>query len=143
MKTLGIIVLWLLALIVLGLFSWGVALYFGWPLWVALTLLVAVLRRKRLLRPADAPLVNWAHWLYILVRWPYIARGVCSAAADTIRPRAVTFKVTPKGVGGIEVLPARLMVPYLVISVACAAAAVVAGSRVARWRPPARHLPPG
>jgi cellulose synthase/poly-beta-1,6-N-acetylglucosamine synthase-like glycosyltransferase len=97
----------------------------GWPLSIALVLLVALLRRKNLLRPVDAPLVSWENCLYILVRWPYILRGVCSAVVGSIRPRAVTFKVTPKGVGELEALPARLMVPYLVISLVCSAAAMV------------------
>lgn len=42
MKTLGIALLWLLTLIVVGLISWGVVLYFGWPLWVALAIFVGV-----------------------------------------------------------------------------------------------------
>ena len=96
-----------------------------WPLTIWLILLTAVLRRRNLLRPLDAPLVSWENWLYILVRWPYILRGVCSAMAYTLRPRAVTFKVTPKGTGGFEVLPARLMVPYLIITLTCSASAVV------------------
>ena len=43
MKKLGIVLLWLLALIVLGFVSWGVVLYFGWQLWVALALFIGVL----------------------------------------------------------------------------------------------------
>ena len=35
MKILGIVLLWLIALVALAAFSWGLALYFGWPLWVA------------------------------------------------------------------------------------------------------------
>jgi len=42
MKTLGIALLWLLTLIVVALVSWGVVLYFGWPLWVALAIVVGV-----------------------------------------------------------------------------------------------------
>ncbi|WP_213307568.1 type VI secretion protein IcmF/TssM N-terminal domain-containing protein [Paraburkholderia sacchari] len=43
MKKLGIVLLCLLALIVLGLVSWGVVLYFGWPLWIALAIFVGAL----------------------------------------------------------------------------------------------------
>ncbi|WP_321800904.1 type VI secretion protein IcmF/TssM N-terminal domain-containing protein [Caballeronia sp. J97] len=42
MKTLGTALLWLLTLIVVALISWGVVLYFGWPLWVALAIFVGV-----------------------------------------------------------------------------------------------------
>jgi cellulose synthase/poly-beta-1,6-N-acetylglucosamine synthase-like glycosyltransferase len=96
-----------------------------WPLSIMLTLLTALLRRKRLLRPVNAPLISWENWLYILVRWPYIARGVCSALMQLIRPRAVTFKVTPKGGEELESLPTRLMVPYLVIGLLCSVSAIV------------------
>lgn len=99
-----------------------------WPLWIWLTLLTALLRRGHLLRPANAPLLSWENWLYVLVRWPYILRGVCSALSYAIRPRAVTFKVTPKAVGELEVLPTRLMVPYLIIGLLCSASAI-AGER--------------
>lgn len=96
-----------------------------WPLTISLLLLTALLRRRKLLRPMDAPLVSWENWLYILARWPYILRGVCSAVAYTIRPSAVTFKVTPKGMGDFEVLPTRLIVPYLIITLICSVSAVV------------------
>jgi cellulose synthase/poly-beta-1,6-N-acetylglucosamine synthase-like glycosyltransferase len=99
-----------------------------WSLSILLILLAVLLRRNHLLRPADAPLFSWENWLYVLVRWPYILRGVCSAFVYAIRPRAVTFKVTPKGVGELETLPTRLMVPYLIISLLCSASAV-AGER--------------
>jgi type VI secretion system protein ImpL len=42
MKTLGIALLWLLTLIVVALVGWGVVLYFGWPLWIALAIFVGV-----------------------------------------------------------------------------------------------------
>lgn len=99
-----------------------------WSLSVWILLLAALLRRRRLLRPADARLFSWENWLYLIVRWPYILRGVCSAIAYTVRPRTVTFKVTPKGVGELEALPTSLMAPYLIISLVCSAAAL-AGQR--------------
>ena len=96
-----------------------------WSLSVWLILLTLFLRRRRLLRPPDAPILSWENWLYTLVRWPYIARGIFSAVINWIYPRPVTFKVTPKGTGGPEPLPTRLMVPYIVISCGSAAAALV------------------
>ncbi|WP_250478493.1 MULTISPECIES: type VI secretion protein IcmF/TssM N-terminal domain-containing protein [unclassified Caballeronia] len=42
MKTLGIVLLWLLTLIVVAAISWGVVLYFGWPLWIALAIFAGV-----------------------------------------------------------------------------------------------------
>jgi cellulose synthase (UDP-forming) len=96
-----------------------------WALSAWLILLAALLKRRGLLRPADAPLFSWENWLYILVRWPYVARGVCSALLYVIRPRAVTFKVTPKGAGGLEVLPARLLCPHVGVSLLCSVPAII------------------
>jgi hypothetical protein len=43
---------------------------------------------------------------------------------QTLRPRPVTFKVTPKP-DGLEPLPLRLMWPFVLVSVACSVAAVI------------------
>ena len=95
-----------------------------WSLSLCLILLTFLLRRRGLLRPPDAPIFSWENWLYTLARWPYIARGICSAIGYVIRPRAVTFKVTPKGKGALESLPTSLIIPYLLISCAFSAAAL-------------------
>jgi cellulose synthase/poly-beta-1,6-N-acetylglucosamine synthase-like glycosyltransferase len=100
-----------------------------WSLSLCLILLTCLLRRRGLLRPPDAKIVSWENWLYTLARWPYIARGICSAIGYAIRPRAVTFKVTPKGNGGLESLPVSLIVPYLVVSCAYSAAALIGEGR--------------
>lgn len=42
-----------------------------------------------------------------------------------LRPRQVVFKVTPKVRDGMEPLPLRLMLPYLLITVVLSGAAVV------------------
>ncbi len=96
-----------------------------WSISVWLVLLTVLLRRRGLLRPNSAPILSWENWLYTLSRWPYIARGIGAAIMQSLRPRPVTFKVTPKSVGGLERLPTRLTVPYVVISVLSASAAIV------------------
>ena len=95
-----------------------------WSLSVWLIVLALLLRRRALLRPPDAPIFSWEGWLFTLARWPYVARGIGSAFMYAIRPRAVTFKVTPKGKGDLEPLPTSWMIPYLIISCACSAAAL-------------------
>jgi hypothetical protein len=95
-----------------------------WPL-----LLTMMLRRRRLLRPPSAPLLSWESALFVLTRWPYVAWGVLAATLHTIRPRAITFKVTPKNRSGLEPLPTRLIVPYLIIAVVLAGFAWVGESR--------------
>lgn len=96
-----------------------------WSLSILLTLLAVILRRRGLLRPVNAPLVSWENWLYMLVRWPYIARGVWAGFMQVVRPGIDHIKVTPKGKGGLESLPTKLMVPYIAISVVCSAAALI------------------
>lgn len=102
-----------------------------WAISVWLILLTLLLRRRGLLRPVDAPILSWENWLYCLTRWPFVAWGVCAAGLQRLRPRQVTFKVTPKSVDGLEPLPIRLIAPYAVISVVMAAAAL-AGEHTGR-----------
>ena len=83
-------------------------------------LLTLLLRRRELLRPRRAPLLNWESALFILARWPYVALGVIGATVRGRRDKAVTFKVTPKGRSGLKPLPLRLVAPYLVITLALA-----------------------
>ena len=99
-----------------------------WSLSIWLIVMTVILRRCGLLRPRDAPIVSWENWLYTLVRWPYITRGIFAAIRLSIRPRTETFKVTPKGAGGLESLPTSLMFPFLLVSLGCSAAAIIGES---------------
>ncbi|GGT12399.1 glycosyltransferase family 2 protein [Streptomyces purpureus] len=103
--------------------------YFGflvhfWAMSVWLVLLTMVMRRRGLLRPVDAPVLSWESWLFGLARWPFVAWGVGAALVQKLRPRPVTFKVTPKTRDGLEPLPLRLVAPYLLITTALSCAAV-------------------
>ena len=104
--------------------NYFVFLLHWWVISFWLIFITIVLRRQRLLRPPDAPVLSWESWLYTLSRWPYIGWGICAAVLRMLNPRPVTFKVTPKGNGGLETLPARLLAPYLFISAGSAAAAL-------------------
>ncbi|HYK29984.1 MAG TPA: glycosyltransferase family 2 protein [Streptosporangiaceae bacterium] len=95
-----------------------------WLVSVWLIMIVWLLRRRRLLRPPQVPLVSWENWLYALTRWPYVALGLGAAMLNLVRPRQLTLKVTPKGQRGIEVFPARLMLPFAAISTISAGAAL-------------------
>ncbi|MFE9450440.1 glycosyltransferase [Streptomyces sp. NPDC006739] len=96
-----------------------------WAMSFFLVLITALLRRRGLLRPVDAPLLSWEGWLFGLTRWPYVAWGAGAALVQRMRPRKVVFKVTPKTRDGLEPLPLRLMLPYLLITVVLSVAAVV------------------
>ncbi|MBK3639104.1 glycosyltransferase [Streptomyces sp. MBT33] len=96
-----------------------------WAMSFFLVMLTALLRRRGLLRPVDAPLLSWEGWLFGLTRWPYVAWGVLAALVQRVRPKKVVFKVTPKSRVGMERLPLRLVLPYLLITVVLSGAALV------------------
>ncbi|MGW1932956.1 glycosyltransferase family 2 protein [Streptomyces sp. NPDC001919] len=96
-----------------------------WSMSVWLILLTLLCRRRGLLRPADSPILSWEIWLFGLSRWPYVAWGVLAAVTQKVRPRQITFKVTPKKRDGLEPLPLRTVAPYLVITLFLSGAALV------------------
>nr|MDT0665956.1 hypothetical protein [Micromonospora sp. DSM 115978] len=51
--------------------------------------------------------------------------GVAAAVLQKIRPKPVTFKVTPKGDRGVEKLPLGLLRPYVAVAVVAYGAAIV------------------
>ncbi|WP_329224949.1 glycosyltransferase [Streptomyces canus] len=105
--------------------NYGAFLVHFWAMSFFLVLLTLLLRRRGLLRPVDAPLLSWEGWLFGLTRWPWVAWGAAAALVQRLRPRQVVFKVTPKVRDGMEPLPLRLMLPYLLITVVLSGAAVV------------------
>jgi cellulose synthase (UDP-forming) len=94
--------------------------------WVLL--LALLLRRRGLLRPADAPILSWENALFALTRWPYVAWGVLAATMQSTGRGAITFKVTPKDRTGLEPMPTRLTAPYVVITLVLATAALIGES---------------
>ncbi|MGW6273378.1 MULTISPECIES: glycosyltransferase family 2 protein [unclassified Streptomyces] len=93
------------------------------PVWLLLTL--CLLRHRGLLRPRTAPVISWETWLFALARWPFVVLGLFGAVAQKLRPRPVTFKVTPKDTGGPRPLPARLTLPFAVLAAALSSVALV------------------
>ncbi|MFE9136511.1 glycosyltransferase family 2 protein [Streptomyces sp. NPDC007355] len=96
-----------------------------WSMSLWLILLTLLCRRRGLLRPKDSPLFSWEIWLFGLSRWPYVAWGVLAAVTQKLRPRQITFKVTPKKRDGLEPLPLRAVAPYLLITTFLSGAALV------------------
>lgn len=96
-----------------------------WAISLCLLAIVALLRRRGLLRPPRAPLISWENWLYSLTRWPFVGLGILAAVLEVVRPKPVTFKVTPKSAEGLERLPVKLVAPFAAISGLSCAAAIV------------------
>ncbi|MEU3320899.1 hypothetical protein [Streptomyces sp. NPDC006785] len=76
------------------------------------------------MRPRNAPLISWETWLFALARWPFVIWGLLGAVRQKLRPRPVTFKVTPKKTGGPRPLPVILTTPFAAISLPLAAVAL-------------------
>lgn len=104
--------------------NYGAFLVHWWAMSICLIALAYFMRRRGLLRPRRSPIISLENWLYMLVRWPYIARGVGAALLLVIRPRAENFRVTPKGAGGLESFPATLIFPYVLVTAVYSAAAL-------------------
>ncbi|MFF9012880.1 glycosyltransferase family 2 protein [Streptomyces sp. NPDC014870] len=96
-----------------------------WSMSVWLIALTWLCRRRGLLRPKDAPIFSWETWLFGLSRWPYVAWGVLAAVVQRVRPRQITFKVTPKRRDGLEPLPLLAVAPYTLITVFLSGSALV------------------
>jgi cellulose synthase/poly-beta-1,6-N-acetylglucosamine synthase-like glycosyltransferase len=97
--------------------------------WILLSLpllaVTLIFRRKQALRPVDTKVLSWEVWLFALTRWPYVAWGICAAFKAKLRPSQVTFKVTPKGKHGLDRLPVRLVIPYLVVATVASGAVLL------------------
>lgn len=102
-----------------------------WAVAIWVILIAALLRRRGLLRPATAPLISWENWLYSLSRWPFVGLGIGAALLALVRPKPVSFKVTPKNAAGLEPLPVRLILPFAAISMLSSAAALIGEQRTA------------
>ncbi len=90
-------------------------------------LVVAIwLRRQGWFRPTQAKVISWETVVFEIARWPWVVWGVISALIDTITHSEPIFKVTPKGASAEHSLPARLLMPYvLLIAAACACATLI------------------
>ncbi|WP_166741838.1 glycosyltransferase [Cumulibacter soli] len=84
-----------------------------------------VLRRARLRRPVDAPIISWRRAVYSGSRYPFVLIGVCAAIWERVVPRTLDFKVTPKGNSGPQPLPVRLILPFLVTAILLAGSAAI------------------
>ncbi|MBL1084000.1 glycosyltransferase [Streptomyces actinomycinicus] len=105
--------------------NYGSFLLHYWSMSLWLMVLTWLLRRRGLLRPRRAPLVSWENWLFALARWPFVAWGTLAAVWVRLRPRSLTFKVTPKSRQSVAPLPLRLVLPYVLIAACLGSAGLI------------------
>ncbi|HEV7317786.1 MAG TPA: glycosyltransferase family 2 protein [Ensifer sp.] len=93
------------------------------PLSLVLIVLAYFWRSTGTFRPHDARVLSWESMLFLFARWPWSLLGCLAAVRDHFRGSFVDFRITPKGGAAAGSLPLRVLMPYLVLSVASALAA--------------------
>ena len=76
-------------------------------------------------RPANAKIQSWEMIIFVFARWPWMLFGSAIAVRDWLTGSYVDFRVTPKGVDAVGPLPARVLAPYAILSIASALPAIV------------------
>ncbi|MBZ9974910.1 glycosyltransferase family 2 protein [Mesorhizobium sp. BR-1-1-10] len=80
--------------------------------------LVMMLKAFALSRPVTAKALSWEGMLFhFFARWPWVLAGTLSAVRDYLTKSFVDFRVTPKGRGPKDLLPVRVVIPYVALAV--------------------------
>ncbi|WP_246564985.1 glycosyltransferase [Ancylobacter sonchi] len=98
------------------------------PMSVVLLVMIYRWRASGWLRPVDSRLLSWEEILFVLAKWPWSLLGTLYALRDWVTGSFVDFRVTPKGKGGVDPVPLRVLAPYAAISAGSAAAPLVVGN---------------
>jgi cellulose synthase (UDP-forming) len=95
------------------------------PVSVVLVVLAFYWRSTGTYRPYDARILGWEAAIFLLARWPWSLTGAVFAIRDTIAGSFVDFRITPKGAKINTFPPFRVLAPYLGLSFASAATALL------------------
>jgi len=98
-----------------------------WPHTIVSMALVIFLRRCMVLRPVNGKVWSWELLLFQLLRWPWTTWGFFEGAYAGLSSKVINFRVTPKSVPGAQALPARYLVPTLVLGTVPAWIVVLVG----------------
>ncbi|MEK1888411.1 MAG: glycosyltransferase family 2 protein [Phyllobacterium sp.] len=88
------------------------------PLSITLILLAYRWRASGTFRPFDARILSWEAMFFLFARWPWALAGTIAAVRDFMTGSYVDFRITPKGTSEVDPLPARVLLPYGLLSVA-------------------------
>jgi cellulose synthase (UDP-forming) len=97
------------------------------PISLVLIVIAYRCRANGLYRPIDAKVLSWERLMFSHARWPWVLLGTLAAIRDWITGSYVEFRVTPKGTDPAGSLPARVLMPYVLLSVIPGAAALLVG----------------
>ena len=62
------------------------------------------------------PDLSWERLLFQFARWPWALLGSVAAVRDWLTGSSVDFRITPKGTSEVDPLPARVLLPYALLS---------------------------
>ncbi len=86
------------------------------PMSLVLVLLALLWRSGGTFRPGNAKVLSWEVIVFLFARWPWALAGTLAALRDWATNSFVDFRITPKGAGETDPLPARVLAPYLALS---------------------------
>ena len=95
------------------------------PLSIVLIGLAFYWRSTGTFRPYNARILGWESAVFLLARWPWSLAGSMFAARDRITGSFVDFRITPKDGKIAAYPPLRVLMPYIAMSVASAATALL------------------
>ncbi|MBB3453194.1 cellulose synthase (UDP-forming) [Rhizobium sp. BK313] len=101
------------------------------PIVGALIALAFFWRATGTFRPANAKILSWESMAFLLLRWPWSLMGCAVAIRDYLTHSSSDFRVTPRELAAAQVLPLRVLAPYIVLSLLSALAMVFAVDREA------------
>ena len=78
-------------------------------------------------RPVNGKVLSWEKMLFCYARWPWVFAGTVTAIRDWVVGSSAEFRVTPKGSDPAGPLPARVLMPYVFLSVTSALAVLLLG----------------
>jgi cellulose synthase (UDP-forming) len=73
------------------------------------------IKKKGLLRPANAKVLSWEVILFQLARWPWVCSAVFDAVRCTLNKATLEWKITPKGNAARPVIHLSMIMPYFLI----------------------------
>lgn len=76
-------------------------------------------------RPVDARIISWEALLFLFAKWPWLIAGTLAAIRDTLTNSFVDYRITPKGKKSSESVPAKVLLPYIVLSTVSGLAVVL------------------
>lgn len=77
--------------------------------------IVYYLKSNKWTRPIDTKILSWEGFVFQFARWPYVLLAFISAFITVVKRKQFVFKITPKGSGGVRVIPISTFLPYLIL----------------------------